>query len=74
MFNFSVWFYTGALLLIYGVLLLGAGVYQLWYPPHTVLARYHPTLWGGAILLLLGAIYVAFYWPRANHKPEILMR
>ena len=64
--HFSVWFYTGALLLIYGVLLLGAGVYQLSYPPRTVLANYHPTLWGGAVLLLLGTIYVAVYWPRAK--------
>lgn len=64
--GFSVWFYTGVLLLIYGMLLLGAGVYQLWHPPHTVLAHYHPTLWGGSVLLLLGAVYVAVYWPRAK--------
>lgn len=60
----SVWFYIGALLLTYGVLLLGAGIYQLRHPPQTVLANYHPTLWGGSVLLLLGAIYVVVYWPR----------
>ena len=62
----SVWLYIGALLLIYGILLLGAGVYQLWHPPRTVLAHYHPTLWGGSALLLLGTVYVAVYWPRAR--------
>ncbi len=64
--HLSVWFYIGALLLIYGILLLGAGFYQLSHPPRTVLANYHPTLWGGSALLLLGTIYVAVYWPRAR--------
>ncbi|MBV8705548.1 MAG: hypothetical protein JO182_30515 [Acidobacteriaceae bacterium] len=64
--HLSVWFYTGTLLLIYGVLLLGTGIYQLRNPPQTVLASYHPTLWGGCVLLLLGTVYVVVYWPRTK--------
>ena len=58
-----VWIYIGILLLVYSVLLLGAGVYQLAHPPHTVLASYHPTLWAGAVLFILGLTYVIAFWP-----------
>ena len=59
-----VWFYIGVLLLVYGVILLGAGLFQLFHPPHTVLANYHATLWGGVVLLLIGGGYTVAFWPR----------
>jgi hypothetical protein len=59
----SVWFYIGLLLLIYGVIILGAGIYQLQHRPSTVLARYNATFWGGLILSFLGSLYVSAFWP-----------
>ena len=36
----SIWFFVGALLLIYGVLILGAGLYERAVPPeHVVLSH-----------------------------------
>ena len=55
----SIWFFIGALLLLYGVLILGAGLYELSNPPaHPVVrADLHAGIWWGALLLILGAIY-----------------
>lgn len=64
--RFEVWFYIGALLAFYGVLLTGAGVYQWVHPPMTVLAGEHATFWAGVVLLLVGAIYTTVYWPWRN--------
>jgi asparagine N-glycosylation enzyme membrane subunit Stt3 len=66
--EFSVWFYIGGLLLVYGFLLLAAGIYQLSHPPTTVLASYHPTLWGGVVLLFLGALYTFIFWPSRSPR------
>lgn len=63
----EVWFYTGALLGIYGVLLTAAGAYQWWHPPHTALPRYHAVFWAGIVLLLVGGAYTAVYWPWRKH-------
>ena len=50
----SIWFFIGVLLLAYGVLILGAGIYELVSPPA------HPWCWpncmpasGGALLLFV---------------------
>lgn len=61
--TFVVWFYIGALLAVYGVLLTGAGIFQWLHPPATVLAREHATFWAGIILLLVGGTYTGVYWP-----------
>ncbi len=68
--TFTVWFYIGALLTLYGVILTAAGVYQLVHPPPTVLSGYHATLWAGVVLLLTGAGYLLAYWPRPPGPPE----
>lgn len=57
--RFSIWSYVGGILLLYGLLLIAGGLYQLWHPPATVLARYHTTLWAGVVLTIAG---VAFAW------------
>lgn len=51
----SIWLFIGALLLIYGILILGAGIYEVWHPPEqlTVLANLHAPIWWGALLLVL---------------------
>ena len=37
----SVWFFIGVILTIYGVLIVGAGIYELNSPPPVVLAELH---------------------------------
>ena len=62
----SIWFFIGSLLLLYGVLILGYGIYRLLNPAatDTVLAGLHADVWWGAILLLIGVIYCLKYSPR----------
>ena len=64
--TFEVWFYIGALLGFYGILLTVAGVYQWVHPPATVLAAKHATFWAGIVLLLVGGAYTIAYWPRSG--------
>ena len=61
----SIWFFIGALLLIYGVLILGAGLYELSSPPEhpVVRAELHAAIWWGALLLIMGAIYTFRFLP-----------
>ena len=60
-----IWFFVGSLLTVYGVLILGVGIYHLVHPPeHPVaLASLHMDVWWGILLLLVGLIYVIKYWP-----------
>ena len=59
-----VWFFVGVILLIYGVLILATGLYELSHPPSTVLAELRPAIWWGALLTVIGAIYVYLFLPR----------
>jgi hypothetical protein len=59
----SIWFFVGALLLIYGVLILGAGLYGLTHPPAVALAELHAGIWWGMLLILLGIVYSVRFSP-----------
>ncbi len=59
----SIWFFIGALLLIYGVLITGAGIYGLSHPPNVKLANLHMGIWWGVLLVVLGALYSYVYFP-----------
>ena len=59
-----VWFFVGVILLIYGIIILGTGIYEFSSPPPTVLAKTHPALWWGALLTVIGGIYVYLYMPK----------
>ena len=61
-----IWFFIGALLLAYGVLILGAALYELSSPPEhpVVLYNLHAGIWWGALLIVLGAIYTYKFAPR----------
>jgi hypothetical protein len=61
-----VWFFVGALLGIYGVLILASGISEWSTPPATVLAELHAPVWWGAILTIVGAIYTTVHWPRSS--------
>ena len=60
-----IWFFIGSLLLVYGILILGAGIYQTIVPPAqpTVLAELHAGIWWGALLVILGGVYTYGFWP-----------
>jgi predicted Co/Zn/Cd cation transporter (cation efflux family) len=61
----SIWLVVGVSLLVNGVLILGAGLYELVYPPvdKVVLYQYHASIWWGAILAVVGAIYCYKFSP-----------
>jgi hypothetical protein len=64
----SIWFFIGILLTIYGVLILGSGIYSLIHPPppdqRVVLAYLHAPIWWGALLLALGGFYTIHFRPK----------
>ena len=64
----SIWFFIGVLLIIYGTLILGYGVWEL--ATHTlasvVLANLHAPIWWGAMLLALGLFYGLRFRPGRN--------
>jgi len=61
-----VWFFVGVILLIYGIIILGTGIYEFSSPPPTVLSRTHPAVWWGALLVVIGGIYVYLYMPKKS--------
>jgi FtsH-binding integral membrane protein len=61
-----VWFFVGVILLIYGLIILGTGIYEFSSPPPTVLASTHPAVWWGALLAVIGGIYVYIYMPKKS--------
>jgi hypothetical protein len=63
--SISIWFFIGISLLVNGLLILGAGIYELTHPPlvQVVLFHLHSSIWWGAILAVVGASYCIFYAP-----------
>jgi len=59
----SLWFFVGALCLMYGLVLLPVGIYELSHPPAVVLANLHASFWWGLLLTLFGAFYVIRFRP-----------
>jgi len=57
--NISIWFFTGVLLLVYGVIITASGVYGLSHPPArpVVLAELHMDIWWGLLMLAAGILY-----------------
>jgi FtsH-binding integral membrane protein len=55
-----IWFFVGLVLLVMGSVILTTGVYDLIarVESKTVLARLHPNIWWGAIMVLAGLIFV----------------
>ena len=62
-----VWFFVGFLLLVYGVLILVSGLVGWSHPPAGVeLTNLHAPVWWGALLIVLGLVYCAKYYPRGG--------
>ena len=64
----SIWFFIGIALLVNGVLIFGAGVWELFHPPANpvVLFQYHANVWWGAVLLVFGLIYCIRFRPKGR--------
>lgn len=68
----SIWFFIGVCLLVNGVLITGAGVYEwLVRPPEhqVVLYNLHANAWWGALLFILGIVYCWHFWPE-HHSAD----
>jgi hypothetical protein len=63
--SLSIWFFIGISLLVNGLLILGAGIYEFIHPPleEVVLFHLHANVWWGAILAIIGAVYCSYYAP-----------
>jgi hypothetical protein len=63
--SISIWFFIGISLLVNGLLILGAGIYELFHPPlvPVVLFHLHASIWWGGLLALLGAGYSFYFAP-----------
>jgi hypothetical protein len=63
-----VWFFIGVLLAIYGVIILTTGITEWFHPSEAVLSKYHPAVWGGVLLLLIGSFYTLRFGPVRKRK------
>jgi hypothetical protein len=63
----SIWFFIGVSLLVNGVLIVGAGIWELLAPPpvgaRVVLYHLHANIWWGALLLVFGLVYCVKFLP-----------
>lgn len=61
-----IWFFIGVLLFLYGGMVLAYGIYE-WlnsaYPVGVQLTYLHTPVWWGAILLLIGLVYLVKFRP-----------
>ena len=68
----SIWFFIGFCLLVIGVLIFGAGIFQLISPPpvehRVVLYELHAPIWWGAVLAVLGAFYCFHFQPGRTNE------
>jgi len=65
-----IWFFIGGLLLIYGILITGAGLFALVSPPpaeaRVALFELHADVWWGALMTIVGLAYCLRFNPRRN--------
>jgi len=66
--SISIWFLIGLQLAIYGALITGAGLYQYFVPPAspTVLSELHAGIWWGALMAIMGVIYIVKFRPKSS--------
>jgi hypothetical protein len=61
-----IWFFIGVLLVVYGTMILGYGVFEwvtLSYPAGVELTNLHTPVWWGGLLTVLGLVYVVKFRP-----------
>jgi len=63
--NFNLVF-IGLILLIYGIIILAAGIYELFNPSFGAgvqLHQLHSSVWWGALLIIIGVVYLRKFKP-----------
>mgnify|MGYP001102306102 CR=1 FL=1 len=58
-----IWFFIGVLFFVYGVLILGAGIYNYFVPPDVKMGHLQLGIWWGALLTGIGAFYTIRFRP-----------
>jgi hypothetical protein len=58
-----IWFFIGVLLTIYGIIILGTGIYGLYDPPHVRLVELHAGIWWGILTTVIGVVYIRKFNP-----------
>lgn len=63
-----IWFFIGLTLLVNGVIITGAGLWDWIHPAMNpvVLYQLHANLWWGVVLTLVGAFYCYKFAPRRH--------
>jgi len=62
----QIWFFIGTLLLVYGLMILGYGIFEVvcgCYPSNVQLTSLHTPIWWGGLLTTLGLIYCIKFRP-----------
>ena len=63
-----IWFFIGLILTVNGLLIVGSGIYGAINPPppetRVKLWNLHADIWWGALLVILGTIYIAKFKPK----------
>jgi hypothetical protein len=64
-----IWYFVGLILFITGAIVVASGIYTYINPPEVkkVLSELHSEIWWGAIMMVVGAIYV---WKNYNKVVE----
>jgi hypothetical protein len=51
-----IWFFVGLILLVYGLIVVGSGLFSA--PRPTVLAHTRPALWWGGVTAVAGVVFL----------------
>ena len=64
--HIQIWFFSGLLLLVYGVLITATGIWELSHPlvNPPVLNSLHAPIWWGAMMAAAGLFYTLRFRPR----------
>ncbi len=68
----SIWFFVGLMLTVYGIIILIANIQALFSPvknANVVLAGLHSGIWWGALLIVLGLLFLILHWPGKRSVP-----
>ena len=64
--HIQIWFFSGILLLAYGVLITATGLWELSHPlvNPPVLNELHAPIWWGGMMTAVGLFYILRFRPR----------